>query len=96
MILDTHKQIAFKLTPLALALICIGTGSTAFAQESAKTADPSGIEVIEITSTKRVTSLMETGQAVSAFSEESMAQMNIDGSQDLVQYSPSLIISFTD
>ncbi len=98
MILNTHKhtafnRIAFKLTPLACALICIGTSSTVFAQEASETVEPSGIEVIEITSTKRVTSLMETGQAVSAFSEESMAQMNIDGSQDLVQYSPSLIIS---
>jgi iron complex outermembrane receptor protein len=98
MILNTHKhtafeQIAFKLTPLAFALICIGTSSTVFAQEASEAAEPSGIEVIQITSTKRVTSLMETGQAVSAFSEESMAQMNIDGSQDLVQYSPSLIIS---
>ena len=103
MILNTHKYTAFnrlafnrntlKLTPLAFALICIGTSTTVFAEEANEADDPSGIEVIEITSTKRVTSLLETGQAVSAFSEESMAQMNIDGSQDLVQYSPSLIIS---
>ena len=103
MILNTHKHTAFnrlafnrntfKLTPLAFALICIGTSTTVFAQEADEADEPSGIEVIEITSTKRVTSLMETGQAVSAFNEESMAQMNIDGSQDLVQYSPSLIIS---
>jgi iron complex outermembrane receptor protein len=91
---NTHIYTGFKLTPLAFALICIGTSSTAFAQDVAETNEAtSGIDVIEITSTKRVTSLMETGQAVSAFSEESMAQMNIDGSQDLVQYSPSLIIS---
>jgi iron complex outermembrane receptor protein len=93
MILNTHKHIGFKLTPLAWALICLSTHSTLVAQETVDAAQPSGIEVIEITSTKRVTSLMETGQAVSAFSEEGMAQMNIDGSQDLVQYSPSLIIS---
>jgi iron complex outermembrane receptor protein len=98
MVLNTHKhtafnQITFKLTPLSFALICISTSSMVLAQEAATANESSGIEVIQITSTKRVTSLMETGQAVSAFSEESMAQMNIDGSQDLVQYSPSLIIS---
>lgn len=94
MILNTHKRAGFKLTPLAFAMICIGTSATAFSQEAADTDEASsGIEVIQITSTKRVTSLMETGQAVSAFNEESMAQMNIDGSQDLVQYSPSLVIT---
>jgi iron complex outermembrane receptor protein len=93
MILNIHKYTGFKLTPLALAMVCIGTSSTTFAQETADAAMTTGIEVIEITSTKRVTSLMETGQAVSAFSEEGIAQMNIDGSQDLVQYTPSLIIS---
>jgi iron complex outermembrane receptor protein len=91
--LNTHKHTAFKLTPLAFALIYIGTSSTTFAQEASNTNERSGIEVIEITSTKRVTSLMETGQAVSAFNEEGMAQMNIDGAQDLVQYSPSLVIT---
>jgi iron complex outermembrane receptor protein len=95
MVLNTTKHNGFKLTPLAWALICIGTSSTAFAQdqEADETTETAGIEVISITSTKRVTPLMETGQAVSAFSEASMAEMNIDGSQDLVQYSPSLIIT---
>lgn len=94
MIRNTQKQAGFRLTPLALALLCIGTSSEALAQEPANSeAATSGIEVIQVTSTKRITSLMETGQAVSAFNEDSMAQMNIDGSQDLVQYSPSLIIT---
>jgi iron complex outermembrane receptor protein len=94
MIQNTHKHTGFKLTPLAFAMICIGASSNAFTQDSAVTNEAtSGIEVIQITSTKRVTSLMETGQAVSAFNEQSMAQMNIDGSQDLVQYSPSLVIT---
>lgn len=94
MILNTHKHTGFRLTPLALALLCIGTSSAAFAQDTATSEEAtSGIEVIQVTSTKRITSLMETGQAVSAFDEKSMAQMNIDGSQDLVQYSPSLIIT---
>jgi iron complex outermembrane receptor protein len=94
MIQNTHKHTGFKLTPLAFAMIFIGASSAAFAQDSADTNEAtSGIEVIQITSTKRVTSLMETGQAVSAFNEQSMAQMNIDGSQDLVQYSPSLVIT---
>lgn len=92
MILNTHKHTGFKLTPLAL--LCIGASSAALAQDTATSEEAtSGIEVIQVTSTKRVTSLMETGQAVSAFDEKSMAQMNIDGSQDLVQYSPSLIIT---
>ena len=94
MIQNTHKHTGFKLTPLAFALLCIGTSSMAFSQDPADVEEvSSGIEVIQITSTKRVTSLMETGQAVSVFNEESMTQMNIDGSQDLVQYSPSLIIT---
>lgn len=84
----------FKLAPLTCAFISLGLSPLTIAQEGdANEAAPSGIEVIEITSTKRVTSLMETGQAVSAFNEQSIAQMNIDGSQDLVQYSPSLIIT---
>ncbi len=95
MVLNTTKHNVFKLTPLALALICIGTSSATFAQdqEADETAETAGIEVISITSTKRVTSLMETGQAVSAFSEAIMAEMNIDGSIDLLDYSPSLIIT---
>ncbi|MFT5674729.1 MAG: iron complex outermembrane receptor protein, partial [Paraglaciecola sp.] len=94
MSLKTLFRTGFKLTPLAYAFMSMGITSAAIAQESnTDTVEPSGIEVIEITSTKRVTSLMKTGQAVSAFSEEGMAQMNIDGAQDLVQYSPSLVIT---
>jgi iron complex outermembrane receptor protein len=94
MSLNTNTLARFKLAPLTCALLSIGMNSTAYAQESGATdVTPSGIEVIEITSTKRVTSIMETGQAVSAFGEERIAQLNIDGSQDLVQYSPSLIIT---
>jgi iron complex outermembrane receptor protein len=91
--LNAHKKTDFKLTPLALALVSLGISSAVVAQEAPDTTETSGIEVIEITSTKRVTSLMETGQAVSAFNEEGMAQMNIEGAQDLVQYTPSLVIT---
>ena len=94
MSLKTSFRTGFKLTPLAFAFMSMGLTSTAIAQEnSAGSQETSGIEVIQVTSTKRVTSLMQTGQAVSAFSEQGMQQMNIDDGQDLVQYSPSLIIT---
>lgn len=78
----------FKLSPIAAAVLVIGN-PTALAQET----ENASIEVIEVTSTKRATSLMETGQAVSAFNEGSIEELALKGAQDLVKYSPSLIIS---
>lgn len=84
----------FKLSPLATAFLLIGNVSVAnAAQESAQEVENKGIEVIEVTSTKRSTSLMETGQAISAFNEGTMEELGIKGPQDLVKYSPSLIVT---
>jgi iron complex outermembrane receptor protein len=90
-----NTKTAFKLTPIALAILSIGLSSNLYAadEDSADSEKETTMGVITVTSTKRATSLMETGQAVSAFDEGTMAEMNIDGSQDLVQYSPSLIIT---
>ena len=59
----------------------------------AQTESKSSIEVIQVTSTKRVTSLMETGQAVSAYTAEGMQEKGIENAQDLVQYTPSLVMT---
>ena len=84
----------FKLSPLATALMLVGYSSAAFsAEDVAAKAEKVGIEVIEVTSTKRITTLMETGQAVSAFSDDDMQEKNITNGQDLVQYTPALVIT---
>jgi iron complex outermembrane receptor protein len=88
-----NTKVAFKMTPIAMALLSVGLSTHLYAAEEDNVEKESPMGVITVTSTKRVTSLMETGQAVSAFNEDSMAEMNIDGSQDLVQYSPSLVIT---
>lgn len=91
---NKSKSLGFKLSPLACAMVLTGFSATGYAQEEAtEQADAAGIEVIQVTSTKRSTPLMKTGQAVNAFSEEAMQEQNITGAQDLVQYSPSLIIA---
>ena len=87
----TYSKQSFKLTQLACAFIAMGVGFNALAEETDSKA--SGIEVIEVTSTKRITNVMQTGQAVNAFNEGAMEDLAIDGAQDLVQYSPSLIIA---
>ncbi len=87
-------QFGFKLSPIAAALFLMSQSGVSLAQEgSVVDADATGIEVIEVTSTKRSTTLMETGQAVSAYNEGSIQELALKGSQDLVKYSPSLIIS---
>jgi len=81
---------AFKLAPLTAALVASQV-SYANAQEAQEMVLM--MEEVKVTSTKRETSLMETGQAVSAFGSDSLEELNIDGSQGLTQFSPSLIIS---
>jgi len=80
---------AFKLAPLAAALIA-GQTAVANAQEEGEQLI---MEVVTVTSTKRETTLMETGQAVSAFGADKMEELGVDGSQGLTQFSPSLVIS---
>lgn len=90
---NTIKK-GFNLSPLATALLLVGYSSATLAAEEVETkADKVGIEVIEVTSTKRITTLMETGQAVSAFNEGDMQEKNITNGQDLVQYTPALVIT---
>ncbi|MFT5529288.1 MAG: iron complex outermembrane receptor protein [Alteromonadaceae bacterium] len=90
-----NTKTAFKMTPIALAILSIGLSSNLYAAEedSADKEKETNLGTITVTSTKRATTLMETGQAVSAFDEGIMAEMKIEGSQDLVQYSPSLVIT---
>ena len=83
----------FKLSPLACAMLLTGFSATGYAQENSAEQADSGIETIQVTSTKRSTSLMETGQAVSAFNSDAMEDLGIDDAQGLVQYSPSLVIT---
>lgn len=96
MFLNKSKKVGgFHLTPIAFAVLCASTSGSAIAQQNddETQAVPTGLEVIEVTSTKRVTSVMETGQAINAFNKDSMEDLGIEGAQDLVQYSPSLIIT---
>ncbi|TWX64152.1 hypothetical protein ESZ36_21035 [Colwellia demingiae] len=83
---------SFKLAPLTYAFIAMGLSASVHAEEAVEE-KATGIEVIEVTSTKRITTLMETGQAVNAFSADDMLEKNITNAQDLVQYSPSLVIT---
>ncbi|WP_193408709.1 TonB-dependent receptor [Thalassotalea crassostreae] len=87
------NALRFKLSPLACAMIVTGFSSAAYAQQESVEQADAGIEVIEVTSTKRSTTLMETGQAVSAFNSDAMEDLGIDDAQGLVQYSPSLVIT---
>jgi iron complex outermembrane receptor protein len=90
---NTIKK-SFKLSPLATALLLVGYSTATFAEENVEAkVDKVGIEVIEVSSTKRITTLMETGQAVSAFSADDMQDKNITNAQDLVQYTPALVIT---
>jgi iron complex outermembrane receptor protein len=92
MSISTTTRASFKLSPLVCAFMAIGISSNVSAEETVES-KVSAIEVIEVTSTKRTTTLMETGQAISAFNEGSMEELGIKGSQDLVKYSPSLIVT---
>lgn len=94
------KQIGFtsKLNPVATTVL-IALSTTQFTvnaqeqkqeQEAKKNAE---IEVMEVTSTKRTTSLMETGQAISAFSHNTMEQIGLDGAEDLMLFTPALSIT---
>jgi iron complex outermembrane receptor protein len=83
---------SFKLAPLTYAFIAMGFSASVHAEEAVEE-EATGIEIIEVTSTKRITSLMETGQAVSAFNSDHMQEKNITNAQDLVQYTPSLVIT---
>ncbi|WP_019028829.1 TonB-dependent receptor [Colwellia piezophila] len=86
------SKTSFKLAPLTCAFIAMGLSASINAEEAVEE-KATGIEVIEVTSTKRITTLMETGQAVSAFSADDMLEKNITNAQDLVQYTPSLVIT---
>ena len=86
------KGINFKLAPLTFAFIAMGLSSATQAEEL-ETEKAVGIEVIEVTSTKRATSLMETGQAISAFNKDLIEELGIKAGQDLVKYSPSLVVT---
>lgn len=82
----------------SILLICLGLQSSLFAAENqVKDSDNDDSnakdDVIIITTTKRATSLMETGQSVSAFSDTVLEMKGIDGAQDLVQNTPSLIMT---
>ena len=93
---DVTKQTGFtsKLNPVATTVL-LAVSATQFAvnaqeQETEKNAE---IEGIQVTSTKRTTSLMETGQAVSAFSNDRMEQIGLDGAEDRMQCTPALVIT---
>ena len=82
-----------KLNPIAATVLLSLSGAhfNSIAQEQEK--NKAEIEVIEITSTKRSTSLMKTGQSVSAFSSDKMDEVGLDSAEDLVQFTPSLMIT---
>ena len=87
MSLTKKVHTGFKLSPVATALLLMSQPGVSMAQEgSIVDANTTGIEVIEVTSTKRSTTLMETGQAVSAFNEGTIEELALKGSQDLVKY----------
>jgi len=92
---NLNKKFFTKMTPIASSVLiyCAAFQGQALAEEAVQTESKSSIEVIQVTSTKRVTSLMETGQAVSAFTEEGMKEKGIENAQDLVQYTPSLVMT---
>jgi iron complex outermembrane receptor protein len=92
MSITKRSTTSFKLAPLTCAFIAMGLSASINAEEATKE-KATGIEVIEVTSTKRITTLMETGQAVSAFGADDMQEKNITNAQDLVQYTPALVIT---
>ena len=78
---NLNKKFFTKMTPIASSVLiyCAAFQGQALAEEAVQTESKSSIEVIQVTSTKRVTSLMETGQAVSAFTEEGMKEKGLRG-----------------
>ena len=97
-LLGKNKKLTVKISPVAASVLlaCSSVSINSLAQDVENVENvekKSAIEVIEVTSTKRKTTLMETGQAVSAFNETAMEEKGIEDSQDLVRYSPSLIMT---
>lgn len=89
---------AKKTKPLLAALLSLPFASTAIAQavseqNSAIDEEIVGIEVIEVTAQKRVTSLQETPIAISAFSRDMLDDQDIEDSQDIQFAVPNATLS---
>lgn len=83
-----------SLRPLAVAVSVACLASPLWAQANENESEKeSGIEVIEVTATKRITNLMETPVAVSAFTQEAMDRQGIKNVKDIANLVPNLAIS---
>lgn len=92
--LNTRKQ--RLLNPLSLA-VALGLGCTTFAaiaQDNSidEQADKKGLERIEVTAQRRVSTLQETPIAISAFGEKAIENMGIEEISDLNNIAPNTLI----
>lgn len=89
---------ANKTQSLLAALLVLPFTTTAIAQAvaeqtNAPDTETAGIEVIQVTAQKRVTSLQETPIAISAFSRDMLDDQDIEDSQDIQYAVPNATLS---
>ena len=89
--LNKRKQLSTVALALPFALTTI---SSALAQTASSSESSEGIEVIEVTSEKRVSTLQETPIAISAFNAGELAKQNIEEANDIQFAIPNAM--FTD
>lgn len=90
--MKTHNKALFKYSVLALGIASILMPSTAiFAQEAAKV--DREIETIQITATRRSSSVQEAPLNITALDGDVMKDQNIAGLEDVARWVPGLTIS---
>ncbi|MCM2680495.1 TonB-dependent receptor [Echinimonas agarilytica] len=82
-----------KVSTVALAVGAAIAASSAWAQEEVTEDTKRGIEVIEVTATKRVSSEQETPIAISAFTPDTLEKNQVKTVRDLVSLVPTLNIA---
>ncbi|WP_371185584.1 TonB-dependent receptor [Thalassotalea maritima] len=88
----SNKQGRFAIAPIALAIVS-ALSSVAYAQEQGEEADKKGIERIEVTAQKRVSSLQETPIAITALNSEAIENYGIEDIGDINSLAPNVRIS---
>ncbi len=92
---DTSKAFAAKMSPVALAVAMLTTGSLtpALAQEADTTAEDDKFEAITVTATKRPQVIYEVPIALSAFDGDKLAEQGITDLTDVGKFVPNLNVT---
>lgn len=85
----THNNLQKSTVAVAISIALL---STANAEETQKADDSSGIEVISVTSQKRIQSIQDVGISLSAFNGDSLREQGINNPTDIDKVMPNFAV----